>query len=192
MTDSFIGLTTLLIYAIYALCVFIAGMAFRGIVQWAWFYGNLPTESSTRRNWKIVWKALWPLMRTQFPTNRAVGIGICAAVAIVVHLIHTSILTIQHSSARVWLGTAIIVILGFGLYTVKTYALKTYAAIEGVFALTYCVHTLSVMHDVVEPLDLLSLLTSAYLMIRALDNLDKGMERPKGNGRIESQAQNLS
>lgn len=66
------------------------------------------------------------------------------------------------------------------LYWVRCKALVVYAIAEIIFAFLFCASTLASMGDFVEPVKLLSLITSIYLFIRGLDNLGKGIKAPNG------------
>jgi hypothetical protein len=80
---------------------------------------------------------------------------------------------------RVLAGTIFILVVSGLLFGVKLYRLRVYAALEFCFAVAVTAQTLWSMKDVVKPVEMLSLVTAAYLMIRSMDNFKNGHDEAR-------------
>ena len=78
---------------------------------------------------------------------------------------------------RVALGVPVVIAYSGLLFWIKLNQLRTYAVVEGIFALTVCVLALRGMEDEITPAQLAGLLASAYLFVRAGDNFYKDLEK---------------
>jgi hypothetical protein len=74
---------------------------------------------------------------------------------------------------RTTLGTVLIVGLASALFVLKTHRLRTYAAIEILFAVVLSIGTTYRMGDDVAPFDLAALVAAVYVLIRGMDNFKK-------------------
>jgi hypothetical protein len=80
---------------------------------------------------------------------------------------------------RVVVGTLFVLLVSTMLFGLKVYHQRLYAVLEFFFAVAVTAQTLWNLHDVIEPIEALSLLSAAYLSIRAMDNFKKGSEAAK-------------
>jgi hypothetical protein len=80
---------------------------------------------------------------------------------------------------RVVVGTLFVLLISTMLFMLKVYRQRFYAILEFCFAVAVTAQTLWNLHDVIEPVEALSLLSAAYLSIRAMDNFKKGLEAAK-------------
>jgi hypothetical protein len=83
------------------------------------------------------------------------------------------------SLSRIVLGTGLVITLAVVLFIVKIIRLRFYAVIEILFAIFGTVHTMSKLKDVIEPVELLTIFTAVYLLIRGLDNFKKDLDERK-------------
>jgi hypothetical protein len=92
------------------------------------------------------------------------------------------------SLARVLLGTVVVVIFAGLLFLVKQQQQIVYGTFEAAFAIWSCAFSLSRVGDTLSGPVLSGLFTSIYLMIRAADNISKGIEhfRSKKRGVLAS------
>jgi len=77
---------------------------------------------------------------------------------------------------RTELWASMIILFSLMLYGLKLKALLVYAIVEIFFALIVCVNTIAPMGNYVEPVQIVGLFTSVYLVVRGLDNLSKGVQ----------------
>lgn len=73
-------------------------------------------------------------------------------------------------------GAALVCAAGIGMYVLKTQHLMVYSILELIFATAVAAHTINGLSDNVAPIQMLGLLTAAYLVIRGIDNFKKGWE----------------
>lgn len=89
---------------------------------------------------------------------------------------------IKHSppyNVRVFGGTAAVFLLAAWLFRLKIRRLRWYALLEISFGLVATEQAITRLADRIQPVDVLTLLTSAYLLIRGMDNFKKDMEERK-------------
>jgi len=99
-----------------------------------------------------------------------IGVGLALVAAIAIELLIVP---------KVIAGT-LCVLLGAGiLFVFKIRTLRLYAALELIFAVSITIKTIAGLKDAVVPTELLTLLVSAYLVIRGLDNMHKALESRK-------------
>jgi len=101
---------------------------------------------------------------------------ILVALAGLNRLAQVSIPKMEASSSRVVLGTILALLFGLLLFTVKISRPMIYGALEGIFAIGSCAVSLSIMSDFIDLPHIIVLITSIYLMVRALDNIKKGLD----------------
>ncbi len=80
---------------------------------------------------------------------------------------------------RTYVGTSFVIAVACGLFALKVLALRIYALIEIVFAIAICLQTMSGMTDVISHVQAFGIATSAYLLVRGLDNFKKGLDERK-------------
>ncbi len=85
----------------------------------------------------------------------------------------------QGPVARVVLGTFLIVLLSGILFVVKLRWLRAYAVLELLFAVSVTGGTMYTLGDEIQPVQVLVLPASAYLLIRGLDNFKKDLDERK-------------
>jgi hypothetical protein len=82
---------------------------------------------------------------------------------------------------RTVFGTLVVVALASGLFFMKVTNLRAYASLELLFAAGMATKTMHDLKPQMQPSEMLTLGTSAYLIIRGLDNFKKDIdERKKG------------
>ena len=106
-------------------------------------------------------------------------IPLCLIVAGIYHTALFYIHRMQPSISRVLLGMGIVLIFSMLLFYVKVSNLKLYAVGEGLFAIIYCGVSISKMGDKFATAEFVALVSSIYLMIRAMDNYQKSRDEKK-------------
>jgi hypothetical protein len=99
------------------------------------------------------------------------------AVAAINRVVQVYLPRMSPSLARVLLGTIAVAIFSGLLFLLKQQQQIVYGTAELLFALWSCAFSLSRMGDTMSGPVLIGLFTSIYLMIRAADNITKGMEQ---------------
>ena len=93
--------------------------------------------------------------------------------------------TAEPAFVRTLFGTLFVLALARGLFFVKVHHLRTYACMEILFATGMAAKTMHDMKAEIPPVDMLTIGTSAYLVIRGMDNYKKDLDTRK----VSTQAQ---
>jgi hypothetical protein len=109
------------------------------------------------------------------------GLILIPILAFFVRLVQVYLSSMRSGAARSICGTIVILIVSAILFRVKVTDLRTYAILECAFAMTACFMTMKGMADQVQPVQLLALATSAYLVIRGMDNFKKDLDERKAS-----------
>ena len=80
---------------------------------------------------------------------------------------------------RMVFGTIFVILMAALLFALKVVRLRIYALLEIAFGVTATGQTTYGLKDVISPIQLLTILTSAYLLIRGLDNFKKDSDARK-------------
>jgi hypothetical protein len=94
-------------------------------------------------------------------------------------LLYAGLKALSPLHEKVVTGTVFIATLATVLFWVKLKRLFVYAVMEIAAALFLAGQTMARLKDDVAPIEMLTLLTSAYLVVRGLDNLRNGMTAQK-------------
>jgi hypothetical protein len=156
LTDSFVTLISALIFAIDLFLL--TAFSFAAYHLWQQRRYLLPHGIFTR---------------ILYPLRPLLGVIVCPLLIVVLRRLQIVIPGISHPAARIWIGTFVVLLLSLLLFVAKIKLLRYYAILEGIFAVGVCVQTLSTMRDQIQPAQSFALLTSAYLIIRAMDNFKK-------------------
>lgn len=162
LTDSFLKVMNILFYSVYVMLTiaFVGGCV--GLYR--------------RRKYLHSSKVFGRML---FPWEAFVRVTLGPLLALELWRWQIAFSTLPSPKTRVMLGMILVCLLSILLFVLKVKALKLYATVESAFALIVCYKTLDSMADVVQPVQLLGLFTSAYLIIRGLDNFRKGLEAGK-------------
>ena len=141
-----------------------------------WFVVSLRLliKDSRIRKWVLLW-----LRRKDTPIEgRAFGLVLVGTPVVLAGLYGMWHLIPRLSGAysRVIVGTVVVMVLSCLLFIMKVKALRWYALVELIFALTVSATTLYSLNDVESPLRLVGIGTAIYLIIRGLDNFKKDLD----------------
>ncbi len=121
-----------------------------------------------------LWNPYKPTAR--FTPSFTVGVLLTVALA---WILYVGLKELSSFHEKVVTGTVFIAALATILFWLKIKSLLIYAAMEIFAALVLAVHTMAGLRDNVAPIEMLTLLTSAYLVVRGLDNLRNGLKVEK-------------
>jgi hypothetical protein len=93
------------------------------------------------------------------------------------------------STSRVVLGTVVALVCGILLFTLKIRRQIIYGTMEAIFAVGSCAFSLAHMGENLTGAAFIGLISSIYLMIRAMDNIKKGLDERKKEKEGESKKQ---
>jgi hypothetical protein len=119
--------------------------------------------------------AVYKYERREFHT---IFLPIMVVIALITFAVQIWLPRMQPSLARMVLGSVVVLLFALLLFVIKVNTLLLYGYLEGLFALGSCVWSLgNKVHDTLTPEATITLLGSIYLMIRAMDNIKKGLEQ---------------
>jgi hypothetical protein len=143
----------------------------------AWGEGDLKQSmldmrKAVEQNYRNGMRSFW-----RYAVPRFLGLGILAAI------VQRYLVVMTSFAGRIVLGSLVVVIFASLLFYIKVRFALMYGILEGLFAVVSCVVSLWNMGSSLNSLVLVGLFTSIYLMIRAMDNIKKGIDQNKAEER---------